>query len=147
MKKEYTPAEVEAMEEARRRALRRPQAWIKHDTSARRDPKLVKLVRRGGMAWYGMWWALVEALGEAEDRYLEVSTGEDWEIVADELCCSPDEAEKFVLTSVSLGLLYISNSDAEHRIITSERLLRDSDSYARRVAAASLGGKRGTRRN
>lgn len=38
--------------------------WVKHFTDARRDPVLLAVKRRMGFAGVGMYWALVEAVGE-----------------------------------------------------------------------------------
>lgn len=51
--------------------------WFSHDFNARNDPKIQKLVRRHGMAGYGIFWCIVEMLQE-QDGYLPLSDCEDF---------------------------------------------------------------------
>lgn len=42
--------------------------WIKHVTTSRRDERVAKLVSIGGHALYGLWWMVLETVGESIEK-------------------------------------------------------------------------------
>ncbi len=76
--------------------------WLRHDIGARRDPKLIALKRRQGMAGLGRWWALVELLAE-QDGSLEADLAA--EVLADEWVCTPAKANQYLQEIVHLHLV------------------------------------------
>jgi len=76
--------------------------WLRHDLDSRRDPKLVALKRKQGMAGLGRWWVLVELLAE-QDGVLEAELVT--EVLADEWACTPAKAEQYLSEMVALHLV------------------------------------------
>ena len=118
-----------------------PMPWFKHDASASSDVRCRRLIMRHGVAGYGAWWLVCEALAAATGHSLPVETEEDWTILADYLGYGHDgdglaECRGLVNNLVDIGLL-----ELEDGRLTSRRLLRDALVYGARVAAGFQGGR------
>lgn len=92
-----------------------------HDSNASRDEKMLMLRARGGFAYYGLYWMVIEALREANDYHLQVKFLEGLSI---SLNCPFDEFKKFFDTCVELGLFIVTDD-----LFSSESLLSRMGAY------------------
>lgn len=85
--------------------------WFKHDTAARHDTKLKLLKKKYGAAGYGVYFQLLEIVGEN----IKDSNQQDWgfveeihtiETLADESGVSPDKLRTMLGYMNELGLIY-----------------------------------------
>jgi len=71
--------------------------YFKHDSNARNDIKIKRLIKVYGLEGYGKYWILVEILREQDGYRLSLnSTKYPYAEVADELRCTEKEAKHFI---------------------------------------------------
>lgn len=88
----------------------KPLAYFSHDSDAQNDCKLRRLLRMGGVAAYGRWWLLCEALAQYDGHALPCVTALDWEEIADYIDAPTIDAAKDFITMLS-ELKLIEESD------------------------------------
>lgn len=122
-------------------ALTEPVKFIKHDSRAHDDEALYRLAYEHGMAYYGMYWLLVELLTGRKHHYYDVSDDAGWRRLARDMGCicdmSVDECKTFVADLYSAGLINREQYDELHRV-TITRILRDAHALAETVAQKKL---------
>ena len=80
--------------------------YFKHETRARNGKKLRKLLMKYGAEGYGLYWYIVELIGEPIDRNnLNFELEHDAEILGHDLKIDPMRVEEILRFMVSLGLL------------------------------------------
>ena len=70
--------------------------YFSHDANATEDPKIIALIDKYGMAGYGRFWTVVEALRSSEDFRLKVSPAYNLTALARKLRLSVEEAGTFL---------------------------------------------------
>lgn len=139
-RREYTPEELERLEQLRSEEANEPMRWFPHDTDAFEDPKVRRLVRRFGYAGYGMWWRICELMGRAEGHGLDVSSDGAWEDLAYDMRVGVPECREFVSALVELGL--VSRDSLEgFGAVRSERLQREAMRFVKTRAYQRLAGE------
>lgn len=95
--------------------------WFRHDANARHDDKCYALIRKYGMAGYGMFWIIIERMREATNYKLL-----DDEITLNglsaELGISVSELSEFIDDCILLFKLFVRDGD---NYIYSRRLLEE----------------------
>ena len=123
--------------------------WFRHDSTASMDPKIVPLLSRYGMAGYGRWWRLVEALRNEADYRLPVGERTTHYLALIWLC-EPDEARAFLDALVSDGLELVATdgawywSDSLNRRMAQWQEICDHQRNAGRASAVSRRSRFGT---
>jgi hypothetical protein len=104
--------------------------WFEHDSNAHSDPLIIKLRMKYGLAAYGAFWILVEALRDTEGYRIEME-------MAEAICFEYRIEHQWFLYMVEIGLF-----ETDGHLFWSNSLLRrmeiwerKKDSYARRGAA------------
>lgn len=115
----------------------KPLRYFPHDADASGDPKCKRLMRRFGVAGYGMWWLLCEALASEQGHGIPVETDNDAENLAAILDSgSADEAVEFARFLEAVGLVEISDG-----VLRSRRMDENAEAFGRRRVAGRKGGK------
>lgn len=114
-----------------------PMPWFSHDSSASRDRKVRRLIKREGVEGYGRWWLLCEALASTRGHRLDVSDEESMEILADELLCGVDELGEFLGQLSDVGLI----RGLDEGLVYSERMERNALTFGAKRAGGRLGGR------
>lgn len=78
--------------------------YFKHDSNARRDPKIKSLLRAYGIEGYGRFWILLELLRESSGYRIE-DKQYVFDALAEDFRCTPEEASRFVNDCSSKFLL------------------------------------------
>lgn len=122
-----------------------PMGSFLHDSCALMDHKVRKLVRRKGMAGYGMWWALCEVLARTHGHAVEVADDESWEVLADDLLCGVDECRSLVAELARVGLVSADELAGKGvrgvPCIVSRRMMRNAAAVGRKRVAGAKGGR------
>lgn len=114
----------------------RPLEYFAHDAHAASDPKCRRLMRECGVAGYGRFWLLCEALASEPSHSLPVGTEDDLENAATLLDCDDgEEAAGFLRVLERLSLVVVDGG-----VLRSPRMDRNADRVAgicekRRAAA------------
>ena len=120
----------------------KPMRYVMHDNAAHDDEALYRLTAEHGMAYYGMYWLLVEFLAGRKGHYYDVSDALGWRKLARDMSCmcdiDVDECRRFITDLYDAGLIIREQYDELHRI-TSKRLLANAISCAEDVASKRLG--------
>ena len=103
--------------------------YFKHDSNARNDEKLLAVRRKLGMEGYGIYWAIIEKLREAN----EYSMSSQYDDIAWDLRVR-EEKVRSVIEDFELFVF----ADGK---FTSERLLSDMHEWNKKKKAMSDGGK------
>jgi len=142
-------AAVDAFNEFRDAAASEPVKYFKHDTDAHDDEALYRLANAGGMAYYGLYWLLVELLYGRKKHYYDVSDSAGWRRLAYDMSCicdmDVDECKTFIADLYGADLISRKQYDELGRV-TMERVLRDTLTYAEEVASKKLGAWKTNRR-
>lgn len=113
--------------------------WFKHDANALSDLKIEALVLRYGMAGYGMFWAIIETLREAECYQLPRKSYV-WSALAKKMLATPEQVEEFVTACIDEFELF-SDGDG---YFYSPSLMRRMDKWdeikGKRAEAGRQGG-------
>lgn len=152
-KRDATPEEKQQAEVAYQQffeeALHEPTKYLPHDINASRDEALSRLGQRYGMAYYGYYWLLVELLAGRRDCSYDVRDELGWERLAWDLSImqrmTVDECKEFVAHLAELDLISREHFEELH-LVTSRRVRRDREDYAREVAQKRLGGWRSSQK-
>ena len=116
-----------------------PLLYFPHDSNARRDPKIRRLLHWGGMAAYGRWWALCEYLAFVDNHIALFNNDVEKSITAAELELTVNDAEAFL---AQLALLRLIDPElfAEGRVCNA-RMVENALVRARKQAAGAKGGR------
>ena len=116
-----------------------PLLYFPHDSNARRDPKIRRLLHWGGMAAYGRWWALCEYLAFVDNHIALFNNDVEKSITAAELEMTVADAEAFL---AQLALLHLIDQElfAEGRVCNA-RMVENALVRARKQAAGAKGGR------
>ena len=129
--------EMAFLEEARRMCPR----YVRHDVSAHEDDALCAMVEDKGMAYYGLYWLLVELLTSRKGHIYDISDQRGWKRLAYDLgCMSPmtiPECKAFVKDLCEYGL--ISKEHHDENMLAIKRVLRDTEAYAQGIAKRKFG--------
>lgn len=136
-KREYTPAQLDRLQQLREEQARDPLRWFKHDVDASRDPKLRRLIRTLGWDMYGRWWRLCELMAEVEGHGIDVSDDCGWELLSEDLDLPVDACREFVAWLVGVGLLSRDSLEG-FGTIRSERMQRDCLNFVEKSAIRRL---------
>ncbi len=79
--------------------------YFSHDSNARRDPKIVALMKDYCSAGYGMYWILIEILREQESYKIDLTKGYIIESIASEMMCDKDTVTQFIKKCISFELI------------------------------------------
>lgn len=140
----YTDAQLAKLDEFRDRARAEPLDWFKHDSNARNDDGLRRLVVGRGMEAYGRYWWLIELLAARKEHYITVDSELDWRILARDMS-SPvedigvDECRGFIRALAQLGLIDRECFEESHRIINN-RICRNAHELAESTAQSMFKG-------
>lgn len=147
-------AEFEAL---RQKELAKPLTWFTHDTGAHRDRDLQSLCDAwadmhpsdpsAGYAAFGMYWCLVELLGECKEHCFKVNTARGMANLVRELSAvaSVDEGEVRLFLDCMHTCCLLDRGAYEHGTVTIERLLRNVEEFATRAAAKQKGARAGAK--
>lgn len=123
-------------------ALRDPTRYLRHDTDAHDDEALYRLASRHGMAYYGYFWLLAECLAARKGNSYDVSDDAGWRRLAWDLSIiepmSVDDCKLFVAELAALDLISQEHLSELH-LVTSRRIRKDKEEYARTIAQKRLG--------
>ena len=112
--------------------------YFEHDANARTDDKILELRARHGWMGYGLFWAVVEMLREAEGYRLSLGSTAG---LAMALSITKDDFEKLLATCLELGLF----ETEDERWFYSQSLRRRMSAWDskrdRLIAAGRKGGK------
>lgn len=86
--------------------------WFSHDSNAASNPKLVALISKYGFEGYGRWWRLLERLRDCEGYKYNISTAFAYDVLANDLQMTTEEAKAFVQDCVDYFQLL--QCDEEH---------------------------------
>ncbi len=74
--------------------------WFSHDCNARSDAKIIAMMQAYGIEGYGRWWVLLERLRKEAAYQYNISTKFAYNVLAQELQCSNEDAQTFVTACV-----------------------------------------------
>lgn len=117
------------------RSARKQVACFTHDANARNDQKILRLRARGGWAYYGIYWALIEVLRESSDYRMHHDALEG---VALSLGVREQEFVTFISTCCQVGLLV--QDDIGY---TSPSLLARMERYEQTIQKRREAGSKG----
>ena len=114
----------------------KPLRYFPHDADASGDPKCKRLIRRCGVAGYGRWWLLCEALASEQGHGIPLETDNDAENLAAIIDSeSASDAAEFVSFLEEVGL--VSCLDG---VLRSRRMDENAEAFGRRRVAGRKGG-------
>jgi hypothetical protein len=108
--------------------------FFQHDTNARTNRKIRKVIRTHGAVGYAIWWALLEELHLADEEGWQLKADDLWlEGVAESLCISDYRTLVRVFdTFADVGL--ISKQLWEEHYLYSEAIVVRGDAYVKKKA-------------
>ena len=80
--------------------------FLKYDTNASRDEKIIKLRAKQGFEGYGVFWAILEALANTTDGTLEYDIG----LIETLIGYGSNKVKEIVETLIELNLLNVKNN-------------------------------------
>ena len=105
--------------------------WIKHLTSSSRDEKLLAIQDEFGLEGYGLYWLVLETIGEKlskkNEPYIEMST-QNWKKTTG---VSAKKFQKF-LSFCSKVEVFTVKSDEKTTMVRCDNLLKYRDEYTSR---------------
>lgn len=144
-----TAEEAQAYERFLDEAQSEPVKYIKHDTQAHDDEALYRLANTYGMAYYGLYWLLVELLTGRRHHYYDVGDEAGWRRLTSDMGClcdmSQEECMTFVKRLYDADLINRQWFDEMHRV-SIKRINADAFVYAETVATKKLGAWKTNRR-
>ena len=111
--------------------------YFSHDANSRRDRKMVSMMMDYGVEGYGRFWILIEMMREENGFKLRVDGNRSYEVIASELKCSKEDAEKFINDCVQSGLFRLKNKRLSSSSFLS-RMNRMKDIEEKRRQAAII---------
>lgn len=97
--------------------------WLKHDTDAHRDAKLVKVQMKYGLEGYGLYWFIIELIAaDISEKNLTFELEHDAEIIAHQTGLHFERVQEMMTYMVNLGLFENSSGT-----ITCLKLLKRLD--------------------
>lgn len=117
--------------------------WLKHDVSARNDIRLKLVRRKFGMEGYGIYFGLLEIIGERIEKH----NTEDWgyadclytvPTLSDEFGVSVEKMQEMVNYFIEIGLLEMRDNR-----LYCEKILKRVDDYAERLLREKGKSKKG----
>lgn len=123
--------------------LSKPLEYFKHDTNAHEDEKILDLVDEGGLAWYGLYWLLVEHLVGRKSHCYDLNKPNDCHrLIANMNALAPvdgGEVEKFIRRCADIGLID-GVAYKEYNRIAIGRIFDNAQIAAHSRASRRLGG-------
>ena len=114
----------------------KPLRYFPHDADASGDPKCKRLIRRYGVAGYGRWWLLCEALASEQGHGIPLETDNDAENLAAIIDSeSASDAAEFVSFLEEVGLV-----SCQDGVLRSRRMDENAEAFGRRRVAGRKGG-------
>lgn len=107
--------------------------WFPHDYNAGRDIKILRLLHRGGAAYYGMYWLCVEYMHSnagamqvhADAMQVVASVDEMQELLQLLLHIQPEDSAKFISDCIWAGLFERLDVADAVELVTCERVTRN----------------------
>lgn len=131
-----------AYDEFLERAKSDPIKYIKHDVRAHDDEALYRLTYEHGMAYYGLYWLLVELLTGRKDHYYDVSDDAGWRRLARDMGCicdmSVEECRTFIGDLYKAELISREHFDELHKVCI-KRVNKHANELAEASAAKAFG--------
>ena len=109
--------------------------YFSHDSNARSDSKIIKLRAKLGWKGYGIYWALIELLRDANDYALI----KDYDTIAFELRCSKEEIKSII---EDYDLFELTGTTFYSTSLKRRMELREAKSTQAREAAQARWAKR-----
>jgi len=110
--------------------------WFKHLTASNRDEKLLQIQDEFGLSGYGLYWIILEIIGEkiTGDGCASVTlSGRNWA----RLCgVSLKKLKTFLVFAQNIELFSVKNSESDITIICNN-LLKYRDEYSRKQSRKS----------
>ena len=85
--------------------------WFSHDCNAASNPKLIALINKYGFEGYGRWWRLLERLRDCDNYKYHIGTPFAYDVLADDLHLTAEEAKAFVQDCVDYFQLLQCNEE------------------------------------
>jgi hypothetical protein len=121
--------------------------WLKHDSNARHDPKIIALCTKYGAQGYGWYWILVEMMREQKDYMLKINGPHSIALYQRELYATAEEVNLFIedcITEYDDGGFGLFSTDGTH--FWSESLLRRMEKMEEAKKRQSEAGKKGNKK-
>ena len=78
--------------------------WFQHDQHTLLDTKISAMTTDCGLLGYGIYWYFVETLHMTNDNKIDISDESIKNVLFNRYKVSPDDLEKFIISSVKYGL-------------------------------------------
>lgn len=135
--------EIQLKEQLYQEELRTPLQYFKHDCNAHDDTALASITFEHGMAYYGLYWLLIEHLYTRKEHYYDLSTPLGKHQLMQDLntLCPIEESEvdTFIETLASNNLID-KEIYAESKRVIIGRVLDNIETKARSKAGKRYGG-------
>ncbi|MGI6617739.1 MAG: Lin1244/Lin1753 domain-containing protein [Saccharofermentanales bacterium] len=112
-------------------------SWIKHDLKIKGDPELQTIIRRYGIAGYGVYWALLEYMAIQDKGIVEVKHY-TYDMLADFFCVEKDTFRAIIDEFLNYGLI---SSNDERTVLWSDSVLADLEVYERNASKSRKGAE------
>lgn len=86
------------------RPLKNNLAWFKHDTKARTDLKLGRMIAKHGLAGYGFFFAMLEIIYDTDDQALVIADEETRDLIAYDLRIDRATFDSYLEAALRCGL-------------------------------------------
>lgn len=140
----WTDDDAALAERLREEVSEKPLEYVRHDSNARLDEALRRVVIENGIGYLGLWWVLVECLCSKRGHVYDVSDDTGWmQLAMDMSTCGymvePDLCRAFVGTLAEVGLV---NAEllAEKGHVANDRVLKECWKYADACAVKKVSG-------
>lgn len=121
----------------------KPLQYVKHDTNAHEDEKILALVDEGGLAWYGLYWLMVESIAGRKGHVYDIdNANEHHRLHANLNKLTPvdgGEIDRFIEFCASVGLID-QLAFKEYGKVAIPRIIDNGRAAAYSKAARRLGG-------
>lgn len=121
----------------------RPLEYIKHDTNAHEDEKILALVDEGGLAWYGLYWLLVEKLARRKGNMYNILKPSEVRRLRSDLCAlsevSNDEIDRFLEFCAEVDLIDGAAYSGYGKVAIG-RIIKNSETVRQMKVSRRLGG-------
>jgi hypothetical protein len=107
--------------------------WFEHDSNAHSDPLIIQLRMRYGLAAYGAFWVIIEALRDAEGYKIDMS-------ISEAICFEYRIEYEWFLYMLEIGLLA-----TDDHMFWSSSLLRRMEAWERKKNSYAIRGAAGGR--
>lgn len=111
--------------------------WFKHDSDARTDAKLEKLMMRYGMEGYGLYWYCLELIAsQVEKHNLTFELEHDAEVIGHRTGINYAKVQEIMTFMIDIGLF-----EDDRGVITCLKMAKRTDEYTQKLLKdANLSG-------